>query len=107
MSRGILLGLALAAPVFAQFSQLASTDDGQELYFASPLIRANSVLSPSAVTQPMSNLYRIGPDGLYLITSSASMPQISGDGSVVGFTNPGFLYHYFHDASGNLMRARR
>jgi hypothetical protein len=90
MSRGILLALALAAPVFAQFSQLASTDDGQELYFASPLILANSVPSPSSIPQPTSNLYRIGPDGVYLISSSASMPQISGDGSIVGFTNPDF-----------------
>lgn len=90
MSRGILLGIALAAPVFAQFSQLASTDDGQELYFSSPLVLANSVPSPSPIPQPMSNLYRIGPDGVYLVTSGASMPQISGDGSIVGFTNPNF-----------------
>src|SRR6516165_4339703 len=89
MSRAILLGLAMAAPVFAQFSQLVSTDDGQELYFASPLILA-SVPSPSPMPQPVPNLYRVGPDGVYLVTSNASMPQVSGDGSIVAFTNPNF-----------------
>src|SRR5215471_16014336 len=90
MSRAILLGLVMAAPVFAQFSQLVSTDDGQELYFASPLILASSVPSPSPVPQPEPNVFRAGPDGVYLVASSASMPQVSGDGSIVGFTNPNF-----------------
>jgi uncharacterized protein (TIGR03437 family) len=80
----------MAAPVFAQFSQLVSTDDGQELYFASPLILTSSVPSPSPMPQPVPNLYRVGPDGVYLVTSSASMPQVSGDGSILAFTNPNF-----------------
>ena len=90
MSRAMLVGRAMAAPVFAPFSQLVSTDDGQELYFASPLILASSVPSPSPMPQTLPNLYRVGPDGVYLLTSSASMPQVSGDGSIVAFTNPNF-----------------
>jgi uncharacterized protein (TIGR03437 family) len=80
----------MAAPVFAQFSQLVSTDDGQELYFASPLILASSVPSPSPMPQPVPSLYRVGPDGVYQVTSNASMPQVSGDGSIVAFTKPNF-----------------
>jgi uncharacterized protein (TIGR03437 family) len=82
--RGFVLYLTWALPAFAQFWQLAATDDGQHLYLVSPLALAGST-APAADT----NIYQIGPDGsATLIQAGASMPEVSADGSVVGFTIP-------------------
>jgi uncharacterized protein (TIGR03437 family) len=90
--------LLAATPLFAQFSQFAATDDGQQVYFLSPLVFDGS----PATQNTESRLYRIGPDGVFLVAQrpvqaglsgfsggsgdGVSNPQVSGDGSVVGFT---------------------
>lgn len=93
ISRTGLLLLA-ATPLLAQFSQLAATDDGKQLYFISPLVLYSS--SPSQSAEP--RLYRIGPDGVSQIAfvrnpfsgfssgEGVSNPQVSGDGSLIGYT---------------------
>jgi uncharacterized protein (TIGR03437 family) len=98
MSPRLSFLLMAATPLFAQFSQLAATDDGSQVYFTTPLALYNSPAGQSYE----SRVYRIGPDGVSLIAqrpsfvtgtisiSSASDgvtdPQVSGDGSVVGVT---------------------
>jgi hypothetical protein len=62
MSHRALLLLA-ATPRFAQFSQVAATDDGSQIYFISPLTLDSSPASQATV----SRLYGIGPDGVNLI----------------------------------------
>jgi uncharacterized protein (TIGR03437 family) len=94
---GGMLLLAAAIPACAQFSQLAATDDGKQLYFTS-----QSLLKGAKQTLPWaeSRLYRYGTDGVTLFAERGSLapqhsggsgdgasgPQVSGDGSVVGFT---------------------
>jgi hypothetical protein len=95
------LVLLAATPLFAQFSQLVATDDGKQVYFISPLI-----LYSGTVTGTQNRLYRIGPDGVFLVAEAppgvrspfasfassdgVSGPQVSGDGSLVGFTIDNF-----------------
>jgi uncharacterized protein (TIGR03437 family) len=94
---GGMLLLAAAIPACAQSSQLAATDDGKQLYFTS-----QALLKGATQTLPWaeSRLYRYGTDGVTLFaergslapqhsggsSDGASGPQVSGDGSVVGFT---------------------
>ena len=82
-------------PAFAQFSQLAVTDDGRQLYFSSQMVLKGGTTAP-----PQSRIYRIGPDGVTLFAEKATgvpdannafssadgatAPQVSGDGKVVG-----------------------
>jgi uncharacterized protein (TIGR03437 family) len=98
--RGILvLLLTFSFPLWSQFSELAATDDGGQLYFSSNLTFAD--MPPS---RGESRVYRVGPEGIQLfaerglveptqtftITSGgARMPQVSGDGLTVGFTLEG------------------
>ncbi len=88
MSLRALLLLA-ATPLYAQFSQFAATDDGSQVYFISSLAFDNLPAAPSG----SSMLYRIGPDGVSYVAgigyTSISGPQVSGDGSVTGFTYVG------------------
>jgi len=99
--RAIPIGLFITMPLLAQpaaFSQLAATDDGQQLYFISPLALAGPRPVPQPVSQsapllaagPTSNLYWMRPDGIQLLSSSAAGPHVSSDGSIVGFTDPNF-----------------
>jgi uncharacterized protein (TIGR03437 family) len=89
--------LLLASPVSAQFSQLAATDDGSQLYFTSEMMLHGKV---SPLPSPESMLYRFGPDGVTLFAErgaladpndastgdGVSTPSVSGDGSLVAFT---------------------
>jgi uncharacterized protein (TIGR03437 family) len=90
----VILMAALAVPASAQFSQLTATDDGNQVYFVSPLVLKGSTAAGEA------RLYRLGPDGLSLFAERGALapkgtgsnldgisgPQVSGDGSIVGFT---------------------
>ncbi len=98
MSYRALLLLA-ATPLFAQFSQLVATDDGSQIYFISPLTLASNTSRTAE-----SGIYHIGPDGVFLvpepppvafydplspprsIIDPVSDPQVSGDGTLFGFT---------------------
>src|SRR5579872_5236408 len=96
MSPRVLLLLA-AIPLYAQSSQFAATDDGSQVYFVSPL-----VLFGSPTTQDSElRLYRLGADGVKLIaqeqtvrnpfafssgSDGISNPQVSGDGTLIGYT---------------------
>ncbi len=82
----------ISCPLLAQFSQLAATDDGQQVYFVSTL--------PLATEPPnyaLPEIYRIAGNGVELFAASnfssgsgsASSPQLSGNGRVVGITRDG------------------
>jgi uncharacterized protein (TIGR03437 family) len=98
-----MLMLALAGPVSAQiagptaaaYTQLTATDDGQQIYFTSPLVlKSNS----TSVTRPEGRLYRLGPDGVALVAERGSRaafpiggqgifrPQVSADGTTLAYT---------------------
>jgi len=95
--RSGLLLLLMAFPMFAQFSQLAATDDGKQLYFTSQMLfnRATETLG-----WPEYRLYRFGTDGVTLFaergafasdatfssSTGVSNLRVTGDGSLVGFT---------------------
>lgn len=93
---GTLL-LAMVLPAWGQFSQLAATDDGKQIYFTSQLLLKGA--TPAAAF-PETRIYRFGADGVTLFAErgtlasknsfssgdGASNPQISGDGTVVGYT---------------------
>ncbi len=89
----VLLVAALAAPGWAQFSQLSTTDNGTEVYFISPLVLKGGPAGAET------RLYRLGPDGLVLFaergqpalpvignSGGISGPRVSGDGTVIGYT---------------------
>jgi uncharacterized protein (TIGR03437 family) len=87
----ILVGL----PVAAQFAELASTEDGHQLYFSSPLKLAGKVPDRGE-----NRIYRVTDDGISLFAERGSLaslngfsggfgarsPQVSGDGQTVGLT---------------------
>src|SRR5260221_1825922 len=95
--RGILvLLLMFSFPLWSQFSELAATDDGRQLYFSSTLTFAD--MPPSRGEW---RVYRVGPEGIQLFAErgpivpaqavvmangGARTPQVSGDGLTVGFT---------------------
>jgi uncharacterized protein (TIGR03437 family) len=97
MHRTLGLMLALLCPVSAQFSQLAATDSGTQVYFVSRLMLKGAV---STAKFPEARLYRIGPDGVTLFaergplapqnfsgsSDGVSNPGVSGDGSLIAFT---------------------
>src|SRR3954454_19606620 len=94
LCRASMLLLLLAAPVFAQFSEFATTDDGSQLYFTSRMLLKGR---PPGVWRE-TRLYRFGPDGLTLYAERGPLapkdtgssndgvhyPSVSGDGAVVG-----------------------
>jgi uncharacterized protein (TIGR03437 family) len=100
---GGMLMLATAGPAAAQvagaapFTQLAATDDGENVFFTSQLVLKSKIGQAAA---PEGRLYRLGPDGVSLLAERGSLaayswldgtvgvtnPQVSGDGSTVGFT---------------------
>jgi uncharacterized protein (TIGR03437 family) len=76
--------LVFAGPGWSQFTELATTDDGQHLYFTSQLR-----LSANAAATPEYRVFRFGPKGVELFAESGSgvgAPQVSGDGSLIGVT---------------------
>jgi len=91
-------GIALLAltPLSAQFSQLAVTDDGKQLYFSSPLLLRAA--PPPDWPLAENRIYLAGTGGVTLFaergalatccsgSDGASRPQVTGDGSLVGFT---------------------
>jgi uncharacterized protein (TIGR03437 family) len=96
MVNRILLILVLAIPGWAQFTQLATTDDAQQLYFASQLR-----IEPAAPAAPEYRIFHDGPLGTYLFAERGSLtpsisfstnsdgmltPQVTGDGSLIGLT---------------------
>ncbi len=99
VSRTFLI-LAIAIPAWAQFTQLATTDDAQQLYFSSQLR-----IAPSSPASPEYRIFNDGPDGTYLFAERGTLtpvvtngsyssgssdgmiaPQVSGDGSLIGLT---------------------
>ncbi len=94
--RFLLTIAAIAGPAWAQFADLATTDDGRDLYFATTL----TLGEPAITTRAELRIYRIGPDGLAVFAArgslapaqsfgsgdGAALPQVSGDGKTVGFT---------------------
>ena len=84
--RLLLLLLAVAPPSLAQFWDLASTDDGSQLYFGSSLVLAGA----SAANLNPAQVYKIDKDGIHIISTHAMTPQVSGDGQVAGYTDTSF-----------------
>jgi uncharacterized protein (TIGR03437 family) len=91
-----LCALLLAGlPLAAQFAELASTDDGRQLYFSSTLQFAGKVADRGET-----RIYRVAEDGISLFAErgplgslnsfssgfGARSPQVSGDGQTVGLT---------------------
>jgi len=97
LGRGSLLLLLVAFPVSAQFADLAASDDGKILYFATPLLFQGE---KSDLGWPEYRLYRFGPEGVTLfaergpLASNSTFSNNTGvtnvsttsDGSQVGFT---------------------
>jgi uncharacterized protein (TIGR03437 family) len=97
MHRALGLIIATACPLFAQFSQLTAIDDGTQVYFTSTLLLKGTT---STATWPEARLYLNGPGGVTLYaqrgalapqidnvsSQGVSSPQVSGDGSLIGFT---------------------
>ncbi|HEY7339205.1 MAG TPA: hypothetical protein VH639_30230 [Bryobacteraceae bacterium] len=96
MRAPIALILFVAAPGWAQFTQLAATDDGQDLYFSSPLR-----IQPATPVAPESRVFHAGLSGIELAAERGALApnngasgtgdgigqaQISGDGSLIGVT---------------------
>ncbi len=96
----ILFALLAAIPAVAQFSELATTADGNQLYFSSQLRLKGAA---GGVPAPEWRIYRWTPDGVELFaergnlvprgptisgsnSEGASLPQVSSDGRLVGFT---------------------
>jgi len=99
MSRHFCLGVALtlltALTAIAQYSQLAATDDGKQVYFIS-----SQVLQGKDRDNREPRLYRAAPDGVTLFVERGDLaaegslgtgegvesPSVSGDGSLVVVT---------------------
>lgn len=93
----LILLFICAVPAFAQFSELAVTDDGTQLYFSSAL---KLIGGASNGRFPEARIYRWTSGGVQLVaergtlapTSSfgsgdgAVSPQVTGDGLLFGFT---------------------
>ena len=89
--------LLLVAPVRAQFSGLAASDDGNQLYFTSQLLLRGA---KSTSQGPESRLYRFGSGGVTLFAERGPLgptgsfssgdgvvsPTVSADGTLVAFT---------------------
>jgi uncharacterized protein (TIGR03437 family) len=87
--------LLVGLPATAQFAELASTDDGRQLYFSSTLQLAGKVPDRGE-----SRIYRVAEDGISLFAErgllaspnsfssgfGARSPRVSGDGQTVGLT---------------------
>ncbi|SPF54457.1 exported hypothetical protein [Candidatus Sulfopaludibacter sp. SbA4] len=94
---GAIVLLALT-PLRAQFAQLAATDDGKQLYFTSQLLPRGA--APSDLPVPEIRIYRFASGAVTLFAErgalapqdefgsgdGATLPQITADGSIVGFT---------------------
>ena len=93
--RQFVIILAIAAPAWAQHTELAANGDGSVLYVASYSVLRDATV----VTHAERRLYRIGPDGPQLFAQRESVPndapspidgvirvQVSDDGSRVAFT---------------------
>ena len=82
---GTLL-LAVAVPACGQFSQLAATDDGKQLYFTSQWLLKGT----AAPTLPWaeSRLYRYGPDGVTLFAERGNLAPRNSGGSSDGVFSP-------------------
>jgi uncharacterized protein (TIGR03437 family) len=94
------LFLVFAGPGWSQFTELATTDDAQHLYFTSQLR-----LSASSAATPEYRVFHYGPKGVELFAERGPMPpnntgtttsgsgdgvdapQVSGDGSLIGVTS--------------------
>src|SRR5215831_18951263 len=93
---GTLL-LLLAAPMVAQFTELAATDDGKQLFFTSQMLLKGREQTGWV---PETRLYRFGADGVTVYAERGPLAsesgfgsgdgisgaRLSGDGGVVGFT---------------------
>jgi len=64
----LILFCAAAGPGRAQFTALAATDDGQDLYFSSPLR-----IAPAAATVPESRVFHAGPNGIELFAERGAL----------------------------------
>ena len=98
MHRLIALASILTFAVYGQFGELATTDDGAQLYFTSTL-----KLAGMAADRGEYRLYRVAEDGISLFaergdlapansfssSDGARAPQVSSDGRIVGFTLTG------------------
>jgi hypothetical protein len=67
-----ILFCAVASPGWAQFTELASTDNGQELYFSSPLR-----IEPATATFPESRVFHAGPNGIQLFAERGALTPVS------------------------------
>lgn len=91
-----ILLCAVAPPGWGQFTELAATDDGQDLYFSSPLR-----IEPATASAPESRIFHAGPKGIELFAERGALApnngsssnsdgvgqaQVTGDGRLVGVT---------------------
>lgn len=77
--------IAVCVPLCGQFSDLASTGDGVQLYFSSPMTLFAAPYEPG-----QNSIYRFTENGLEPFQPNARAPQVSEDGRTVGFTSEGF-----------------
>jgi uncharacterized protein (TIGR03437 family) len=77
--------IAFCVPLCGQFSNLASTGDGVQLYFSSPMTLFAAPYAPGEYA-----IYRFTENGLEPFQQDARLPQVSEDGRTVGFTSNGF-----------------
>ncbi len=97
LGSGAMLMVLTVGPLTTQFSQLTMTDDGQQIYFTSPLLLKSN---PGQGGIGEGRLYRLTKDGVSLAAERGKRaapsvfsteigleyPQVSGDGSVLAFT---------------------
>jgi uncharacterized protein (TIGR03437 family) len=94
MSRLTVLALLLCLPCRPQFVELAATDDGSQLYLSSRLTLTDTPAAPEwriyRLTMSSIGLFAERGPLAYRNGSSSSagarLPQVSGDGQVVAFT---------------------
>src|SRR5580698_10135006 len=98
--RLFLIGFLAALPAAAQFTEIAASDDGSRVYASTQFV-IDGVTNPALGPTP-NRIFQIapGPQNVFAQIDPASLlplaiaqafdPQISGDGSVSGYSISGF-----------------
>ncbi len=91
--RAVMIGLLAARVAQAQFTAIAASDNGSQMYVTTPFVISgmqNPIFPPTS-----SHIFQVGPGQASLLVqidatkypqAQAGTPQVSGDGSVVGYT---------------------
>jgi uncharacterized protein (TIGR03437 family) len=90
--RLLLVGFLSALCALAQFSEIAASDDGSQIYVTTTFV-IDGVVNTTPLPPP-ERVFQVGTGQATLLVqpdntatlAQASTPQVSGDGSVVGYT---------------------